>query len=250
MSCAKCGADVPVIPSADDPETVVCARCRRSLAWSIGLRSRESAKDWHRIDQHSWNVQPSGSPISPSRVPPLVATDDDWDDLYAPESFVRATTHAADRLPHDAMTTGTSASHVIPSRERRFKGRPRTWLQWSVLTLGIAMFSAGAVLIAWSFGDGNQALWNLGAPLALAGQVAFLIGLVLQLDILWQQGKWTSQQIDQLDRLVPHPGARPQAPHSPSAHAGTIGPEMMLDDLRVRLDRLGSQLHRQVETRR
>ena len=41
----------------------------------------------------------------------------------------------------------------------------------------------------------RNALWDLGAPLVLAGQATFLVGLVLQLDVIWQQNKDTSRAL-------------------------------------------------------
>jgi hypothetical protein len=117
----------------------------------------------------------------------------------------------------------------------------------------MAMFSAGAILIAWSFGDGNQALWNLGAPLALAGQVAFLVGLVLQLDVIWQQGKSNTHRLEQLQQRITVPGTDVNQTVRPSIpDVREPAPDALLDDLKHRLDQLGSQLHlhRQLETRR
>lgn len=113
------------------------------------------------------------------------------------------------------------------------------------------MFTCGAVLIAWSFNQGQQSLWNVGAPLALAGQVAFLVGLVLQLDVLWQQTSLTSQAIQELDHRLPGVPLEPQltgakanvGPNSPSA-PGNHDANSLLTDLKCQLDRVATRLSR------
>ena len=97
----------------------------------------------------------------------------------------------------DRVESPPAADDIATHRRTR-----SNWLQWIILSLGAALFSCGAALVAWSFGEDRQDLWNIGAPMALAGQAAFLIGLVLQLDIIWQESKQTGRRLDELDQRV------------------------------------------------
>ncbi len=115
--------------------------------------------------------------------------------------------------------------------------------------------SAVVPLVAWSFGDDRHDLWNIGAPMALAGQAAFLIGLVLQLDILWQESKQTGQRLQDLDQRVA-PMASPTGASSMSSERGVSlratssestparDAESLLKELKGQLDRMATRLTR------
>jgi hypothetical protein len=70
---------------------------------------------------------------------------------------------------------------------------------WSLVSLGLATFACGAVLLGWSFAAGRDDLWPLGMPLALAGQAGLIVGLILQLDGLWQSNRRTEKTLGDLD---------------------------------------------------
>ena len=59
--------------------------------------------------------------------------------------------------------------------------------------------ACGGVLIAWSLIAGRDDLWSIGLPLAVVGQGGLVIGLLLQLDGLWQSSKKTEETLTQLD---------------------------------------------------
>jgi hypothetical protein len=111
------------------------------------------------------------------------------------------------------------------------------------------------MLIGISFHDNRPELWNVGMPLALIGQGTFLIGLILKLDIIWQQGRDTSRRIQKLNRRLTDAVDRGSDSASPphldrdqslgASHALDKTPERVLTDLKTQLDRLGSQIARQ-----
>lgn len=73
-----------------------------------------------------------------------------------------------------------------PVRNRR-RQRPRSaMLAWLILFPGLAAFTCGLVLSGWALVAGRSDLGTIGPPIALAGQMALLFGLVLQLDIAWR----------------------------------------------------------------
>jgi hypothetical protein len=167
----------------------------------------------------------------------------------APDHPVCPSTSSASTSREFRIDTGPAAA-VISRRLHSSRRRRSSWLQWGVLSLGVMMFTCGAVLIAWSFNQDQQELWNLGAPLALAGQVAFLVGLVLQLDVLWQQSKWTTHTIEELDRrAAAAAGASAAAPASVGSastaeRAAISDPQTLLSDLKGQLDRMATRLSR------
>jgi hypothetical protein len=61
--------------------------------------------------------------------------------------------------------------------------QPRTnTAAWTILSLSLAVFACGAVLLAWSLLGKREDLWPVGLPLALIGQAGLFLGLVLQID--------------------------------------------------------------------
>jgi hypothetical protein len=188
------------------------------------------------------------SAIPLSGRPPRVARDEDFDDVVerderqGPETLRRLSEH----LRLDLVEEQTA-----PGRSRAGARRQRShWLPWTMLSLGAALFSCGATLVAWSFGDDHHHLWNIGAPLALAGQAAFLIGLVLQLEVIWQQSKQTHRRLDELDqRVSPYAGSALTTPPTLDASSGlragaAADPDSLLSELKGRLDRMATRLVR------
>ncbi len=112
-------------------------------------------------------------------------------------------------------------------------------------------FVCGAVLLGWSFVEARSELWNLGMPLTLFGQAALLIGLILQLDGLWQSNRETASTLDELDDEVHnlrHATTLLTSTHSTSAQsfyvhmADGASPQLLLADLKGQLDLLAMKL--------
>jgi len=237
MSCVNCGQDVPVVPSADDPDAVTCLRCRSTFLWASTSPRTLHVDASHR---RSSDVRPSRS--TSRDVPPLVATDDDWDDMFDPCSRWHPKEDPAATLKDESMTD-TNPTGQLPRRQRRARSH---WVQWLLLSVGVTLFTAGAVLIGWSFYDDRQGLWSIGTPLALAGQVVFLVGLILQLDVLWQQSKVTARAIEAMDgrrasadHVVPEVSRPRQALRSGVDDNST---QHLLHDLKGQLDQFATRL--------
>lgn len=242
MLCTVCGQDVPVVPTAEDPEVVTCMRCRASFALSS---DQDHAL---RVDhRHTASVGKSNEANGRREPPPLIADDDDWDDMYAPsngDDYTVPSSHAR-TYRVDRNKAATAIARTPAQRRHR-----SSWVQWLILSLGAGLFSCGAALIAWSFGEDRQDLWNIGAPMALAGQAAFLIGLVLQLDVIWQQSKLTSHRLHELDQRVsplPDSVGGVNAGVEDGATFRTLSAtdaESLLSDLKGQLDRMATRLTR------
>ena len=105
----------------------------------------------------------------------------------------------------------------------------------------------GGILLGWSVLADRAELWSVGLPIALGGQLALLVGLILQLDRIWHGHRDASTKMErfegQLRRME-----RPEAAVSASLgthgkfHVGTSEPLVVLDELKHQLDRLETRL--------
>jgi hypothetical protein len=85
---------------------------------------------------------------------------------------------------------------------------------WTILSLSLAVFACGAVLLAWSLLGQREDLWPIGLPLALIGQAGMIMGLVLQIDGL--SGRRIAENRSPPRRRRPHrPALSPGDAHLP-----------------------------------
>ena len=110
---------------------------------------------------------------------------------------------------------------------------------WAVLSLGVAAFVCGGVLMTWSIVAGRQELWSTGIPVLLVGQIGLLVGLILQLDRLWHENRHTAAKVERLD----HQLHESRASRRNSAEQGSA--DQILADLRGQLDLLSEKISRE-----
>jgi len=131
-----------------------------------------------------------------------------------------------------------------------------TGLTWAALSLGTMAFVCGGVLLGWSIVSGREELWSVGMPVILCGQVALLVGLILQLDRLWHDGRSARAKLDdvdeQLHELKTTTSLLGTGHNSPggafySHLAGGAGPQLLLTDLKSQLDLLALKIMQQDE---
>ena len=124
-------------------------------------------------------------------------------------------------------------------------------LAWTMLAVGMATFVCGAVLLGWSLMDGYAHLWNLGMPITLAGQLGMLVGLVLQLERLWQTNHHTTEKLNAVDGRLDDLRQTTQmlstthgsASHAFYAHLSEgASPQLLLTDLKSQLDLLAQRM--------
>ncbi|MBX3413370.1 MAG: hypothetical protein KF708_11835 [Pirellulales bacterium] len=105
--------------------------------------------------------------------------------------------HHVLRLANPAQPIDLHTAHLEPlPMALRTAGRPRepqaigkkrqpmslmSQLAWGAIALGIGAFVCGAILVGWSLFGSRPELWDLGLPIALGGQAALVVGLLLQL---------------------------------------------------------------------
>jgi len=121
------------------------------------------------------------------------------------------------------------------------------------LLTGLMALACGAVLMVWSFVAGRNELWTVGTPLALAGQAGILLGVVFQMEGLWQCSQDTAQSLHELDHqltdlqqaatlLHTRPGSATQTYYAHLAEGAS--PHLVLADLRGQLDMLAARMAR------
>jgi hypothetical protein len=232
MWCSQCQQDVPGIAVKEDGNRICCARCSGQLAGETRAAAAESPPEV----------------IPPLRSPPAL---DDWNldaDLAAVTRMMRTLRIDAPtaRLP-EPTTSRSALPRVAPIAAKRTIASPRRGqlFAWPALMLGMMAFTCGGVLLGWSFATGRGDLWTYGMPAVLAGQGLLVLGLVLQLEGLWQSNRDTSDTLDTLDRELAelrHATTLLTSTHSAPgqsfyAHvAEGASPHLLLADVKGQLD--------------
>ncbi|MEX2174740.1 MAG: hypothetical protein WD872_10285 [Pirellulaceae bacterium] len=181
MWCSNCQHDVAPEASPAGDSLVRCAACGTTLGHDRPQRPEEQSSGPLSMDPaDDWQIE-----AEMRGVERLVAS------LRPKTRLDGAATVAVPHLPRQAGTAAAEAAK---------KGTPKTNLAvWSLVALGLALFACGTVLLGWSQIVERPDLWSLGMPLALAGQAALIVGLVVQLDGLWQSHRQTAKTLTELD---------------------------------------------------
>lgn len=160
----------------------------------------------------------------------------------------------------DPSHAGPAAWHPLPSAKpartaKRESTRPLVaGLVWAALSLGTTAFVCGGILLGWSIYADRSELWDVGMPIAMCGQIALLIGLVLQLDRLWHDSRQAADKLDDVDEQLHELKATttmlgttrgPSASAFYSHLADGAGPQLLLNDLKGQLDLLAVKLTQQ-----
>jgi hypothetical protein len=207
---------------------------------------------------------PAANPPPRGQGPPLELDqwelDLEWKRLrgLAGTAYLTFDPRRAELLPHGSHP-GLPKRHRPKSRRKTPSGdrhvqRPASgWslLAWGVLSLGLMAFMCGGVLLGWSYVAGRDELWSLGMPIAVAGQVGLLLGLVLQLERIWQGNRLAADKLEQVDEQL-HDLKRTTAllgaTHTSAAQAfyahlsQGAHPQLLLADLKGQLDLLAVKM--------
>lgn len=230
MWCSTCQCDCSTTGPADVMGPLRCAQCDSILS----ATKVNSASEKLAISENDWELEADLRSVQ-RLVQSLKSTS--RIDLAAPI--------AAPHLPIRPSAPERASSE-------RVAHPPKSNLAaWSLLSLGMAVFACGAVLLAWSLATGREDLWPLGMPLALAGQAALIVGLVLQLDGLWQSSRKTETTLSELDdelAKVRQATTLLSTSHSSPSQsfylhmAEGASPQLLLADLKGQLDLLAQQM--------
>ena len=235
MSCSSCQPDAASVGSTD-AATGPCTRCETVLAadrLQVSSRSRLPT-----LPGDDWQLE-----AELRSVHRLVES------LRGPERFDEA---APLRSPHLPRVGAALPGLTEPKVAARIEGRNQSsTAAWISLSLGLATFACGGVLLAWSLLADRPDLWPIGLPIALAGQAGLIVGLVLQLEGLWRSSRQTEKTLsaldDELDR-VRHATTLLSSTKSPSAQSFYVHlaegaqPQLLLADLKGQLDLLAQQM--------
>jgi hypothetical protein len=143
------------------------------------------------------------------------------------------------------------ASVAGPHQQKPPASAAASLLAWTFMSLGLMAFACGAVLLGWSMVDDRPELWNIGLPTAAAGQVGLLLGLVLQLERVWQNSRYTVRKLDHVDSQL-HSLERTTTmlgmTHGSASQAFYVhmadqsNPQVLLADLKGQLDLLAMNI--------
>jgi hypothetical protein len=142
----------------------------------------------------------------------------------------------------------------VPAKTRKGPGDSGTTLTvWTAISLGVMLLACGGMLLGWSVLGPRADLWSIGLPIAIAGQVLLLFGLVLQLERLWHHHRDAAARLAAVDRQL-HDlrsttallGTTHSAPAAAfySHMAGGASPQLLLADLKGQLDLLALQMRK------
>lgn len=244
MWCKLCRQDVPAQRSAER-QSYCCPRCGEAIAlestYSVGtaaaLEPMAGYDGWELDEQlaHIQRVLQSGKAMDRQ---PLATMRRESTRFDPPQMDVPAQHVAANR----------SGKRRKSARRRRSISSFFTWL---VLSLGAMSLVCGGVLLVWSLTAGRHELWNVGLPIAVAGQIVLLVGMVLQIDRLWYDSRHAAAKLQDVDQKI-HDlktttmllGAN-QGPASTTFYshlAGGAGPQLLLTDLKSQLDLLAMKI--------
>jgi len=153
--------------------------------------------------------------------------------------------------PHAACQPHLAARRRRSSKASRRRSNVRAGIAWLALSLGTSAFVCGGILLGWSLVADRPELWTVGLPVALCGQVGLLVGLIVQLERLWQDHRRARARLEDVGHQI-HVLRRTSAllgnsPASPSAAfyahlAEGAGPQLLLSDLKSQLDLLAVRI--------
>jgi len=261
MWCVHCRQDVPALPSAD--REYCCPRCGEAIC-------RDAHHAAHgRPKADSATKEPAAA--AGAEVAGLPPSYDGWEldeELRHVQRLLqigKAPSHDADAirrpaasridLPHAAAPGWHSpaAGHSDKKRQADLgdPGAVQGVFTWLALLLGATSFVCGGILLGWSLATGRHELWTIGLPVALAGQIGLVIGLVLQLDWLWRENREAAAKLEDVDEQLHELRATTtllsasQGPATSTfyAHfAGGASPQLLLTDLKSQLDLLAMRI--------
>jgi hypothetical protein len=254
MWCKNCRQDVPGLANANSAQ-LACARCGAVL---LGQGGPAHIVGVEEVAAHG--VDLAGRKRAPVK-PPLAI--DEWEfdhDLRELQGLMAAAKagQAAPLAPvvpavgHLAHSSAAMHSGGYQTSAQSGTQRLRSpWFAWSVLMLGVLSFIGGGSLLGMAYAFDRDDLWTVGMPITIAGQVCLLLGLVLQIERLWQGSRYAADKLGEVDQRladlnqatrmlgVTH-GSASQAFYAHMSEGAS--PHLLMADLKGQLDLLAVRM--------
>jgi len=223
MWCSHCQLDVPGIASKKNHATVCCARCGNATEPPVKFEEPPKLDNW----DVAADIQEVEGIIGP---------------LPTPAKNAEGRFHRIDHVGNDL------APNRRPARKKLDKPR-RLFVTWLVVALGLMSFAFGGGLLVWSYLSSRPELWAFGLPITIGGQGVLVLGLLLQVDALWQSSKKLTASVQELENevetleesltlVVQGTAGRSFYEHLSSG----ASPHLLLADLKGQLDMLSTRL--------
>lgn len=203
MWCKHCQQDVPGLAAPED-KAHCCARCGTVLDADPAARPDSVPTD---------SCQPQADASQrDSELPPY----DGWEldeqlqhiervlAIDEPPGGPMQAAYRREITRLDPPHSGPAEWHPLLAEQLAREGSRRPWaalaaLAWTALALGTTALFCGGILLAWSSFTERQELWSVGLPIAIGGQIALLVGLILQIDRIWNDSRRTSDKLRSVD---------------------------------------------------
>jgi hypothetical protein len=257
MWCKHCRQDVPSIGSPNQAG-MSCARCSAAMSAEgepTGASVSATAEPAERLD-----LDVPKAPLTP------YPSFEDWEveqSLRNLQARVGRGKRADQAAPSRLQAAERADRNEARQMHATHKSAPRPHLSQprapgripllarSVVLLGLAIFACGAGLLGWSIAEQRVDLWNLGVPATIAAQAVLVLGLVLQLERVWQNSRYTVRKLDQVESQlasIQHAAKMLTMTHTSAAQAfyahmaDDAEPQLLLADLKGQLDLLAMSI--------
>jgi hypothetical protein len=243
MWCSTCQQDVAVQKSPEHGDEL-CGKCGQLLAQGGAASNAAALATNALLAEDDWTIEADMRGLE-RLVGSLKRSG------LAADSPVAV--HGAHSVPewHAEQREETHSRSTLRSPIAEMERPKSHLLAWVILSVGLATFACGAVLLVWSVVGQREDLSPVGMPLALVGQAGLVLGLILQLDGVWQTSRKTAETLTELDGELARvrqattvlSTSRTAAGQSFYAHlAQGAAPQLLLADLKGQLDLLAHQM--------
>ncbi len=261
MWCKWCRENVPEKRSATSG-AIDCAHCGRPLSLAAATTTQTAAEEGLDLGAFRASTAAHGTyeewelDQNVRRLQAKVGTwhrPDDARPELVPPQFMRPKrarrTASAPRYRRDPPHAKVSPRH---KSKKRAAGRS-SLLAWCLLFLGLMAFACGTALLVFSGLEQREDLWSLGMPIVIGGQVGLFLGLVLQLERIWQNGRDATRKLDRVDaqlHQLERTTSQLNVTHGSAAGAfyshmaEDASPQLLLADLKGQLDLLAARMAR------
>jgi hypothetical protein len=248
--CLRCGKRV-----ADDSPARIAQGVAAMGDCGVELNAAAPASRQAPLDFDDWDLDPDLRSFRTSKASQKLAAmpatypgdHPSWG--YAPQSA--AAPWPPQMVAHYAAPHGAIAGPHYKPQPAEPRAKRASLAAWMVMSLGLSAFACGGMLLGWSFATGRADLWNMGLPITVGGQIALLVGLVIQLERMWQNHRYAVEKLEEVDErladmkqaqslLGVNHGSAAQAFYAHMAEGAS--PSLLLADLKGQLDLLATRL--------